>query len=87
MYGENIGVCKSCGRRIRFIRMKSGKSMPVNESFVNYKLADGGKDRVVTPDGDVVSCISGVSAKDADGYGYMSHFATCPGAAKHRKRA
>lgn len=83
---ENIGKCKSCGQRIRFIRMKSGKSMPVNEQFVNYKLDPSGKDRIVTPSGDVVACISGVYASEADGYGYVSHFATCPEANQHRRR-
>lgn len=87
MYGDNLGKCKSCGQRIRFVRMKSGRSMPVNEQLVNYKLEDKGKDKIVTPKGDVVSCISGVGVDEADGYGYISHFATCPNAQKHRKKA
>ena len=87
MYENNLGKCKSCGQRIRFVRMRSGKSMPVNEQLVNYKLEDKGKDKIVTPKGDVVSCISGVDVSEADGYGYISHFATCPNAQKHRKRA
>lgn len=87
MYGENIGQCRSCGRRIRFIQMKSGKKMPVDESFVNYKLAAGGKERIVTPTGDVVACITGVDAMEADGFGYVSHFATCPNSSQHRRRA
>lgn len=78
MHGENIGKCRSCGQRIIFIRMKSGKSMPVNSQLVNYKIVSGGKDRIVTPTGDVVSCIGGVDASEADGFGYISHFATCP---------
>lgn len=87
MYRENIGQCRSCGKRIRFIRMKSGKSMPVDESFVNYKLSAGGKERIVTPTGDVVACITGVDAREADGFGYVSHFATCPNARQHRRGA
>ena len=50
--------------------------MPVDETFVNYKM-DGGKDRIVTPDGRSVACTSGVSSEESDGYGYVSHFATC----------
>lgn len=84
---SNLGQCRSCGKRILFIRMKSGKSMPVDELFVNYKLEYGGKDRIVTPTGEVVACISGVDASEADGYGYVSHFATCPEAKRHRKMA
>lgn len=87
MYGGNIGQCRSCGKRIIFIRMKSGKNMPVDENFVNYKLAAGGKERIATPAGDVVACITGVDAREADGFGYVSHFATCPNASQHRRRA
>lgn len=87
MYDGNLGKCKSCGKRIRFIRMKSGKAMPVNDLMVNYRLEHKGKDKIVTPEGDVVSCVSGVSADEADGYGYISHFATCPNAQKHRQKA
>lgn len=87
MYGDNLGKCRSCGERIRFVRMKSGKSMPVNESLVNYKLEYNGKDKIVTPNGEIVSCISGVEIAEADGYGYVSHFATCPDARKHRKKS
>lgn len=75
----DVSQCRSCGERIMFIRMKSGKSMPVNPTFVNFKKNPGGKDRIVLPSGDVIAC-------DADGYGYVSHFATCPMAGKHRRR-
>ncbi len=87
MYDNNLGKCKNCGQRIRFIRMKSGKAMPVNDLLINYRMEDGGKDRIVTPAGEVVSCVSGVSADVADGFGYISHFATCPNAKGHRKKA
>lgn len=80
-----VSQCRSCGARIIFIRMKSGKSMPVNPAFVNYKNNPGGKDRIVLPSGDVIACDANASAEEADGYGYVSHFATCPNAGKHRK--
>lgn len=86
MYSNNLGKCKSCGQRIRFVRMKSGRSMPVNEQLINYKLEDKGKDKIVTPEGEVVSCISGVNVDEADGYGYVSHFATCLNTQKCRKK-
>ena len=86
MYKENIGICRSCGKRIRFIRMKSVKSMPVDEIVVNYKIDACGKDRIVTLNGEVVIGIKDVAPEIADGIGYISHFATCPNAAKHRKR-
>ena len=77
MYRENIGKCRYCGKRIRFIRLMSGKTMPVDETFLNYKKVEGGKDRIVTPAGEVVTCIAGVETEKADGFGYLSHFATC----------
>jgi len=51
--------------------------MPVDPEVVHYRLSEGGKDKIVTPYGEVVSCISGVNVKEADGYGYVPHFATC----------
>lgn len=77
MRGENIGKCRNCGKRIRFIRLKSGKTMPVDETIVTYKKEQGGKDRIVLTTGEVVVCVSGVSGEEADGYGYISHFASC----------
>lgn len=84
MYG-NEGRCRSCGAKIRFIKMKSGKSMPVNEKIVNYKTDPHGKERIVTPGGDVVACVTGINADEATGFGYVSHFATCPNARNHRR--
>lgn len=68
-----------------WIRMKSGKSMPVDENIIIYRTDPQGKDRIVTPSGDVVSCVAGADIRDATGFGYMSHFATCPNAGKHGK--
>ena len=51
--------------------------MPVDTTFVNFKREPGGKDRIVLPSGDVLACTAWVTAEEADGYGYISHFATC----------
>ncbi len=62
--------------------------MPVSPEFVSYRRPVEGekaKEKIVTPDGDVISADK-AETKDAEGYGYISHFATCPGAANHRKR-
>lgn len=82
----NVAQCRSCGRRIMFIRMKSGKNMPVDTAFVNYKNNPKGRDKIVLPSGDVIACDADVDAREADGYGYISHFATCPNAARHKKQ-
>lgn len=77
MGGENLGQCRYCRRRIRYLKMQSGKTMPVDETLVSYKSVPGGKDRIVTLDGNVVACEVNVGTKELDGYGYISHFATC----------
>lgn len=59
--------------------------MPANEHIVNYKIDPHGKERIVTPGGEVVACITGINADEATEFGYISHFATCPNAGRHRK--
>jgi hypothetical protein len=59
-----------------------------DSDFLNYRRPEPGekaKEKIVTANGDVISA-NIVDSRDADGYGYISHFATCSGAAKHRKR-
>lgn len=82
----DYGKCRSCGKRILWIRMRSGKAMPVDDLLINYRVDPKGKDRIVTPGGDVVACVAGVRVEDATGFGYTSHFATCPNANGHRRR-
>ena len=72
----DTGVCRWCGYRVLWVRMKSGKMMPVNPEFVNYKVDRSGKEKIVTPHGDVIAG-NKCDSRDADGYGYISHFATC----------
>lgn len=76
--GNQFGICRSCGDRILWVKTKAQKNMPVNPELINYKQVPGGKERIVTPEGDVVSGVK-VRANEADGYGYISHFATCTG--------
>lgn len=70
--------CNRCGVRIMWVKTKSGKNMPVDPQFVDFKKIKGGKERLVLPNGEVVAG-ERCKAKEADGYGYISHFATCPG--------
>lgn len=71
-----FGTCRACGARILWVKTKAGKNMPVNPELIDYKA--GGKERIVKEDGEVVAGSKAV-ANDADGYGYISHFATCSG--------
>lgn len=78
--------CRACGERIAFIRCKSGKYMPVDACSVCYVKSPHGKQKFITPNGEVVSGDATDDQNMADGIGYISHFATCPQADKFRKQ-
>lgn len=82
---DNFSQCRKCGARILFVRMKSGKSMPVNPNFVNFRR-DGGKDRIVLANGEVTSGTIVTDPGEAQGFGYVSHFATCEYAQTFRRK-
>ena len=46
--------------------------MPVDDLLVNYRVDASGKDRIVTPNGEVVVGVANVQANDADGIGYAT---------------
>lgn len=59
--------------------------MPCDASSVYYKAISGGKDKIVTVQGEVISGMA-VSGTDADGIGYRPHWVTCPQASNFRKK-
>lgn len=75
-------VCRSCGAPIRWARTRAGKAVPLDAEPAddgNVVLQEDGTARVLT-------------RRQMDGGGvaaprYTSHFATCPDAARHRRRA
>ena len=73
---DMFGTCRQCGDRILWIKTKAGKNMPVNPELINYRAVPGGKERIVTPEGIVVAGEK-CKADEAEGCGYISHFATC----------
>lgn len=89
-------VCKSCGRPILWIRTKSGKVMPVDPDQKILLYDPKGKDTIITAQGEAVrgtitnDYATLREAREVHSYnavaGYISHFATCPNAAQHRKR-
>ena len=85
MTQNNFSQCQKCGARILWIRMKSGKSMPVNHHFVNFRK-DGGKDRIVLANGEVATGTIVTDSGESDGWGYISHFATCEHAQRFRRK-
>jgi hypothetical protein len=50
--------------------------MPVDMALHNYKKDSTGKEKIVTPDGEVVTGRILVG-EHGDGAGYISHFASC----------
>lgn len=82
----SFGTCSKCGKRILWIKTISGKNMPCDPTFVYYKEKTGGKDRIVLPNGQVVAGEIQKQAEYADGFGYVSHFATCEYSKMFRKK-
>ena len=75
-----FGTCANCGGRILWVRTKAGKNMPVDPELISYRRPVPGEkatDKIVTPVGEVVSVIQ-ADSREAEGVGYISHFATCP---------
>lgn len=77
--------CRKCGAKITFVKMRSGKSMPVDVNMVHF-ADDGGKDRIVLANGKVVSGTITTDLEKANGMGYVSHFATCEFAERFRRK-
>lgn len=72
-------TCKSCGRPIIWARTESGKAMPLDAQPVDAAKVEGTciLDQGVARFG-AIDTAPGVPH-------YVSHFATCPNAAAHRK--
>ncbi len=71
--------CRSCGAAIEWVLTDSGKSMPVD----TQPRADG--TLVLSTENDVLRARS-PGLFDAGKPRYVSHFATCPQAAQHRRK-
>lgn len=81
-----FGTCAYCGRQIMWVKTKAGKNMPVDPTMINYRRPNAGekaKEKIVTPQGEAVSADRATSDR-SEGFGYISHFATCTGRGKRR---
>ena len=78
--------CRSCGAEIKWIKMLSGKNMPV-DAQKRYIKKDGGHEVLVTEGGELIRGTFASLEDGANGEGYISHFSTCPNANKHRRMA
>lgn len=79
--------CRSCGAEIIWIRSsKTGKMIPCDPEPIPFKLEIARGERFVLADGDVCCGYRTDKPEEAQRTGYISHFATCPNAAEHRRR-
>lgn len=77
-----FGTCSYCGRQVMWIKTKAGKNMPVNPEMISYrrpKMGEKASEKIVTQEGEVVCADRANSGAQAEGTGYISHFATCTG--------
>ena len=78
--------CKACGAEIIWIKIeRTGKPMPCDAAPIPYRPGAGGNLTLVTTDGRIVHGTRDSGNKSAP-WGYQSHFASCPAAARFRKR-
>lgn len=80
------GKCRACDAPIIWIRTPTGKSMPCDSKPVMYWKKPGAKGKVVTGNGEVISCEFEGDVQKATGIGFISHFGTCPKAKSFRKK-
>lgn len=79
-------TCRGCGAEIIFIKTANGKAIPCDPGTVTYWERKGAKDKIVTPNGEVISCDYEGKVGKETGVGYIPHWATCPEADRFRKK-
>ena len=77
--------CKSCGKEIVWIKTIAGKAMPCDAAPQYYRQRPGGKRKIVTPNGEVLSCEILENPEQATGVGYTPHWATCSAPNRFRR--
>ena len=80
-------VCRGCGALMIWIPTPAGKAMPCDPDQLTYWQKKGGSQKIVTPNGEVVSAELEGPPEKATGIGYRSHFATCPRSEDFRRKA
>jgi len=81
-----MAKCKACGAEIIWIKTQSGKNMPCDKKPVMYWKKQGTKGKVVTKNGEVVTCEFEGNPSESTRIGYMPHWSTCPSANKFRNK-
>lgn len=60
--------------------------MPVNQAMVPFWERPGAKGKVILQNGKVISCDFEGKRDEVTGFGYVSHFSTCPEARNFRRK-
>ena len=81
-----MAKCRSCGAEIVWIQMRSGASMPCDPALVPFWAKLKGKGKIVTQDGDLVSCEFEGPMDDMTNVGRIPHWATCPSSRAHKRK-
>lgn len=73
-------TCKGCGAAIVWIRTPGGKSMPCDATPRYYiEKPHSGSKKIVTPNGEVISCEYTEDPHKATGTGFAPHWGGLPG--------
>lgn len=81
------GTCRGCGAKVIWVRSESGKRMPCNPQMVPFWERPGASGKVVLQgSGKVISCDFEGPRDEVTGFGYISHFSTCPQAGRFRRK-
>ena len=70
--------CKGCGKPIYWIPTLGGKSMPCDPEPVTYWEKPKAPGKIITPNGETISCEFEGDLQKATGIGYRPHWASCP---------
>ena len=79
------GTCRGCGAPIIWIKTSAGKSMPCDDTPIYYIQRANGTKKIVTPNGEVISCEYTINPHEATGIGYAPHWGSCPCAGKFKR--
>ena len=78
--------CRECGRPIVWVRTRAGRSMPCDPGLRIYWAAEGAPGKILTPQGDLISCTLEGDERTGSGVGYLPHWGSCPGAETIRRQ-
>lgn len=73
----NTAKCMNCGAHILWIRTTAGRMMPCEPGLVPYWEKLGAKGKIVTSNGEVLSCEYEGDTEKATGLGYLPHWGNC----------